>query len=64
MGSDLKLAIHPLPLGGTQGCTRHKYCPDVDDDNVGSTALTDVTITVDNNAAIAFIEEDEGNHLW
>jgi hypothetical protein len=36
----------------------------VDDDKVGATAMTDVTIAIDNNTATATIEDDEGNHLW
>jgi hypothetical protein len=30
----------------------------------GATVPKDVTIAVDNNAAAASVEEDEGNHLW
>ena len=32
-------------------------------DDVGTTMTTDVTIAVNNNAAIAFVEGDKGNHL-
>ena len=31
---------------------------------LGATAMTDVTSAVNNNAATAAIEGDEGNHLW
>jgi hypothetical protein len=37
---------------------------DLDDEDAGATATTDVTIAVDNNAATASVEGDEGNHLW
>jgi hypothetical protein len=36
----------------------------LDDDNVGATATTDVTIAVDNDAATAYVKEDEGKDLW
>jgi hypothetical protein len=31
---------------------------------LGATATIDVTIAVNNNAATATIEDDEGNHPW
>ena len=37
---------------------------DLDDEDAGTTAMTDVTIAVDNDAATASVEGDEGNHLW
>jgi hypothetical protein len=37
---------------------------DLDDEDAGATATTDVTIVVDNDAATASVEGDEGNHLW
>jgi hypothetical protein len=36
----------------------------LDDDNAGAAATTDVTIAIDNNAAIASVEGDEWNNLW
>jgi len=36
----------------------------LDDDDMGATATTDVTITVDNDAATASVKEDEGKNLW
>jgi hypothetical protein len=36
----------------------------LDDDDVGATAMTDVTIVVNNNAATTSVKEDEGKHLW
>ena len=36
----------------------------LDDEDTGATATTDVTTTIDNNAATASVEGDEGNHLW
>jgi len=53
----------PIPPIGHQGTQKSKQ-NDVDDDYTGATAPTDVTISVDNNAATASVEEDEGNHLW
>jgi hypothetical protein len=53
----------PIPPIGHQGTQKSKQ-NDVDDDYAGAMALTDVTISVDNNAATASVEEDEGNHLW
>jgi hypothetical protein len=43
---------------------KNSYRNDLDDDNAGATATTDVTIAVDNDAATASVEGDEGNHLW
>jgi hypothetical protein len=37
---------------------------DLDDEDAGATATTDVTIAIDNDAATASVEGDEGNHLW
>ena len=60
----------PLCLGLVQflrlAAKEHKngYQNDLDDDDVGGTGTTDVTIAVNNNTATASIEEDEGNHLW
>jgi hypothetical protein len=36
----------------------------LDDDDVGATATTDVTIAVDNDAATAPVKEDGGKDLW
>ncbi len=44
----------PIPPIGCQGTKK-----DLDDDNVGTTATTDVAIAVDNNAATASVKEDE-----
>jgi hypothetical protein len=40
------------------------YQNDLDDDDAGATATTDVTIAVDNDAVPASVEGDEGTHLW
>ncbi len=37
---------------------------DLVDEDAGATATTDVTIAVNNDAATASVEGDEGNHLW
>ena len=37
---------------------------DLNDDNVDATATTDVTIAVNNDAASASVERDEGSRLW
>jgi hypothetical protein len=36
----------------------------VDDDKVGTMAMTDAMIAVDIDAATDAIADDEGNHLW
>jgi hypothetical protein len=62
--------VTPLCLGLVQflqfAAKEHKngFQNDVDDDNAGATAMTDVTIAVYNNAATASVEGDKGNHLW
>ena len=60
----------PLCLGSVQilrlVAEEHKNGKqnDLDDEDAGATATTDVTIAVDNDAVTASIEGDEGNHLW
>ena len=60
----------PLCLGKVQllrlAAKEHKNGSrnDLDDDDAGATATTDVTIAVDNDAATASVEGDEGNNLW
>jgi hypothetical protein len=36
----------------------------LDDDDMGATATTDVTIAVNNDAATTSVKKDEGKHLW
>jgi len=36
----------------------------LDDEDAGATATTGVTIAINNNAATASVEGDDGNHLW
>jgi hypothetical protein len=43
---------------------KNGYQNDLDDDDAGATATTDVTIAVNNDTATASIEGDEGNNLW
>jgi hypothetical protein len=60
----------PLCLGSVQilrlVAKEHKNGKqnDMDDEDAGATATTDVTIAIDNDAATASVEGDEGNHLW
>ena len=62
--------VTPLCLGSVQflrlAAKEHKngYQNDLDDDDAGATATTDVTIAVNNDTATASIEGDEGNNLW
>ena len=52
----------PIPPIGRQG-TQKRLTNDLDDDNACATATTDVTIAVDNDAATASVEGDEGSRL-
>ena len=60
----------PLCLGSVQFlrlvAKEHKNGKrnDLDYEDVGATATTDVTIAVDNDAVTASVVGDEGNHLW
>jgi len=58
-----------MRLGSVQflqlAAKEHKngYRNDLDDDDADATATTDVTIAVDNDAATASVEGDEGSRL-
>ncbi len=43
---------------------KNSYQNDVDDDEAGAMAMTDVTIANNDDAATAAVEDDEGNHPW
>jgi hypothetical protein len=53
----------PISPIGRQG-TQKRLKNDVDDEEAGAMATTDVAIAVNNNAVTAAVEDDEGNHPW